>query len=122
MLQFVETLETNILAEIDALVNVTISKVVLGSVSVSNTVAFTGADSQAALAGQGALADVLQSGDVSSIFGSSFGTVAVSSVAKANATNPSEYPHTFVGWSATCLNTAHLWTPCDAQFVVLGVV
>lgn len=112
MLQFVETLETNIFAKIDALVNVTVTKVVLGSISVSNTVAFTGADSQAALAGQGALAAVLQSGDVSSIFGSSFGTVAVSAVVKANATNPSEYPHTFVGWSPTCPNMAHLWTPC----------
>ncbi len=85
-MQFVETLETNIFAKINALVNVTIAKVVLGSVSVTDSVAFTSADNQAALAGQGALAAVLQSGDVSSIFGTTFGTVAVSNVTQGNAT------------------------------------
>ncbi len=69
----------------------TINKVVLGSVSVSNSVAFTDADSADALAGQSALASVLQSGDVSSIFGTTFGTVTVSNVAQGNATNPSKF-------------------------------
>jgi hypothetical protein len=94
LLQFVTTLETNIFAKINALVNVTITKVVQGSVSVTNSAAFTGSNSAEALAGQSALADVLNSGDVSSIFGDSFGTVTVSGVTKGNATNPSECCYT----------------------------
>lgn len=84
------TLEANIFAKINALVNITITKVVQGSVSVTNSAAFTASDSADALAGQSALADVLSSGDVSSIFGDSFGTVTVSGVTKGNATNPSK--------------------------------
>jgi len=57
-LQFVNTLETNILTSIGSVVNVTITNVVLGSISVSNTIAFTAADSIAAAAGQTALAQV----------------------------------------------------------------
>lgn len=86
-LQFVNTLETNILTSIGSLVNVTITNVVLGSISVSNTIAFTDADSLAAAAGQTALAQALSSGDVS-LFGTTFGAVTVSNVKQANATNP----------------------------------
>ncbi|DBB09875.1 TPA: hypothetical protein ACH3X3_001488 [Trebouxia sp. C0006] len=85
--QFVNTLETNILTSIGSLVNVTITNVVLGSISVSNTIAFTDADSLAAAAGQTALAQALSSGDVS-LFGTTFGSVTVSNVKQANATNP----------------------------------
>jgi len=88
--QFINTLETNIFTQISAIVNVTITKVVLGSISVTNSIAFTGADSAAALAGQSALAKVLSSGDASSVFGTTFGSVAVSGVEQTNATNPSE--------------------------------
>ena len=91
------TLEANIFAQIDALVNVTISKVVLGSVSVSNSVAFTSSDSAAAQSGQSALALVLQSGDVSSIYGDTFGSVTVSNVTQGNATNPSKSEHASYG-------------------------
>lgn len=89
-LQFVNTLETNILTSIGSLVNVTITNVVLGSISVSNTIAFTDADSLAAAAGQTALAQALSSGDVS-LFGTTFGSVTVSNVKQANATNPGEW-------------------------------
>ena len=89
MLQFVNTLEANILTTIHAVTNVTITQVTTGSVIVANTVAFTGASNGAALAGQNALTSLLESSDVSSIFGTSFGTVTVSNVTKANSTNPS---------------------------------
>jgi small-conductance mechanosensitive channel len=89
-LQFVNTLETNILTSIGSVVNVTITNVVLGSISVSNTIAFTAADSIAAAAGQTALAQALSSGDVS-LFGTTFGPVTVSDVKQANATNPGEF-------------------------------
>lgn len=82
------------MTSIGSLVNVTISNVVLGSISVSNTIAFTAADSIAAAAGQTALAQALSSGDVS-LFGTTFGPVTVSGVKEANATNPGEFldPH-----------------------------
>lgn len=83
------TLEANIFAKISAIVNVTITKVVLGSVSVTNSVAFTSADTDEAIAGQSALAATLSSGDTT-IFGTSFGTVVVSNVTEGNSTNPSE--------------------------------
>ncbi len=120
LLQFVTTLETNIFAKINALVNVTITKVVQGSVSVTNSAAFTGSNSAEALAGQSALADVLNSGDVSSIFGDSFGTVTVSGVTKGNATNPSECCYTL--WQTSCaVSTSGL--PCQSRhsFALLTV-
>ena len=88
-MQFVSTLEANIEAQIGTPVNVIITSVVAGSVKVTNSVAFTGADSAAALAGQSALAAVLKSGDVS-IFGTTFGSVAVSGVTLTTAANPSK--------------------------------
>ncbi len=75
------------MTSIGSLVNVTINNVVLGSISVSNTIAFTAADSIVAAAGQTALAQALSSGDVS-LFGTTFGPVTVSDVKQANATNP----------------------------------
>ena len=92
-LQFVTTLEANIYAKIDALVNVTITNIAPGSIKVTNSVAFTSSNNAAALAGQSALASVLNSGDVSGIFGTSFGSVTVSSVALGPASNPSECLH-----------------------------
>ena len=94
-LQFIATLESNILTAIQQLVNVTITKVVAGSISVSSSIAFTTADAAAALEGQSALAAVLQSNDVSSIFGDSFGNVTVTGVSKGNTTNPSKPPSAF---------------------------
>ena len=92
-MQFVKTMEANILAEIKAVVSVVITQIVPGSVKVSSSIVFTGADSTAALAGASAVAAVLASGDVSTIVGTSFGTVDVSGVTQGNATNPSKSRH-----------------------------
>ena len=89
-LQFVTTLEANILSLLDVLTNVTIDTVTQGSVNVEDTISFTGSDSSAATSAQEALYTALTSGDTS-IFGSSFGTVTVSSVASTNSSNPSKY-------------------------------
>lgn len=75
------------------MVTVTILKIVAGSVQVTSSVAFTGADNTAAVAGQAALATVLTSGDSTAVFGSTFGTVAVSGVTAALAANPGESYH-----------------------------
>ncbi|KAL0026954.1 hypothetical protein WJX79_002500 [Trebouxia sp. C0005] len=85
--QFVSTLEANIFAKIDAIANVSITKVVTGSAVVTNSVAFTGADSNAASAEQTALYQMLASGQTT-IFGTSFGSVVVSNITQGNATNP----------------------------------
>ena len=95
------TLEANIFAKINALVNVTITSGAAGSIQVTNSVAFTSANSAAALAGQSALAAVLNSGDVSGIFGTSFGSVTVTGVALGTASNPSEWTHAYA--SAACM-------------------
>lgn len=86
-LRFTTTLESNIFKLLNALANVTIDSVVATSVSVTNTVAFTGADSTQASTAAAALVTALNSGDVS-VFGSSFGAVTVSGVTATNATNP----------------------------------
>ena len=62
----------------------------MGSIKVANTVAFTDADSASATDGQDAYFKVLNSGDVSSIFGDSFGPVTVTNVTKISTTNPSK--------------------------------
>ena len=92
VLQFIATMETNILAKIDAIVNVTITQVVSGSAVVTSSVAFTGADSTAASAERTALYQTLSSGDTT-IFGTSFGSVVVSNVTEGTANNPSKLLH-----------------------------
>lgn len=82
-------MEADIFAKINAIVNVTVSKVVLGSISVTNTVAFTSGNTADALAGQRALVTTLSSGDTT-MFGTTFGSVAVSNVTQGNTTNPSK--------------------------------
>ena len=82
-------MEANIFAKINAIVNVTVTKVVLGSISVTNTVAFTSGNTADALAGQRALVTTLSSGDTT-VFGTTFGSVAVSNVTQGNTTNPSK--------------------------------
>jgi hypothetical protein len=99
-LQFIATLESNILAAIQQLVNVTITKVVSGSISVSSSIAFTTA--AAALEGQSAQAAVLQSNDVSSIFGDSFGTVTVTGVSKGSTTSPYANMHVSLHLLSLC--------------------
>lgn len=91
ILQFIDTLEANILSAIGAVTNVTINSIKPGSIVVSNTIAFTEADSAAASQAQIAVLDALNSQDgVNALFGDSFGNVEVSNVAKATATNPSK--------------------------------
>lgn len=85
--QFVTVLEANIFAKINALVNVTITKVTSGSAIVENTVAFTSSDDAAAKAGQAALFQSLQARDTS-VFGATFGSVGVSSVTQGTTANP----------------------------------
>lgn len=82
-------MEANIFAKINAVVNVTVTKVVLGSISVTNTVAFTSDNTADALAGQSALVATLSSGDTT-IFGTTFGSVAVSNVTQGSTSNPSK--------------------------------
>lgn len=90
--QFVNTLQDNIYAELGEPCNVTIDSVTAGSIVVSDTIAFTGSDAAAANLAQGKLVNVLgSSAGVGAIFGKSFGDVAVSSVQSANATNPSKH-------------------------------
>lgn len=72
------------------LANVTINSVVASSVSVTDTISFTGADSTAATEARDALVTALSSGD-SSVFGTSFGSVTVSEVSSANSTNTGDY-------------------------------
>ena len=91
--QFISTLEANILAKLNAVTNVTINKVTPGSVNVDNSIKFTGADSSAAMAGQSSLAALLadsSANGVGSIYGTSFGNVVVANVTQTNSTNPSE--------------------------------
>ena len=89
LLQFVRVVQANIYAKINALVNVTITKVTTGSAIVENSVAFTSSDNSAAEAGRTALFQTLSSGDTS-VFGTTFGSVAVSNVTQTTTTNPSK--------------------------------
>ena len=89
VLQFILTLQTNIRAKINAIVNVNIDKVALGSILVTNTATFTDANSDTATAGQRALAKVLDSGDLTGIFGTQYGDVTVSNITTPYAGNPS---------------------------------
>ena len=86
LMQFVTTLEASILKLLDVLANVTVDSVVAGSVTVDDTISFSGADSTAATEARDALVTALSSGDTS-IFGTTFGTVTVSSVSSTNSTN-----------------------------------
>ena len=88
-LQFIATLESNIFKLLNALANVTIDSVVASSVKVGDTIAFTGSDSDAAAGARDALVTALNSGDTS-VFGTSFGSVAVSGVSATNSSNPSK--------------------------------
>ena len=88
LLQFCSTLEANILRVQGVVTNCTITSVVLGSVKVSNTLAFTGSDAAAAEAARNSVATALASTNTADYFGTSFGTVSVSDVASTNSANP----------------------------------
>lgn len=86
-------MEANIFATLRVVANVTINNVTPGSIKVDNSVAFTGADAAAAATAQtqfALLIDPKNANSLSSIYGTSFGTVTVSGVTKTNSTNPSK--------------------------------
>ena len=88
-MQFCTTLEANILIVQGVVTNCTITNVVLGSVKVSNTLAFTGSDSTAAEAARASVATALSSSNgAADYFGTSFGDVTVSDVQSTTTTNP----------------------------------
>ena len=88
VVQFTSTLEANILRVQGVVANCTVTKVELGSIKVSNTIAFPGADASAAAAARDSVATALSSSNVADYFGTSFGTVAVSDVQSTTAANP----------------------------------
>jgi len=91
--RYISTLEESILASLKVVSNVTIDSIKAGSVVVSNTVAFTGADGAAAATSLStALASNSNGGYVSTLFGSSFGSVTVdpASVSETTTTNPTK--------------------------------
>ena len=84
-LQFINTLQANILANLGVVSNVTINSVTKGSVLIDNTVAFTGADQSAAANAQAQLASLLATpSGISSVYGSGYGTVTVASISQEN--------------------------------------
>lgn len=87
-LQFCAVLEANILKVQGVVANCTITSVVLGSIRVSNTIAFTGSDPAAAEAARNSVATALSSSGTADYFGDSFGEVSVSNVATVTTFNP----------------------------------
>lgn len=89
VLQFVTTLETNIEKLSGSPVQVSIDSISAGSVKVASTVVFLNGNSSSAAAYQTAMTSGTAS---SSIFGTSFGAVAVdaSSVKPSTVANPSK--------------------------------
>ena len=92
-LQFINTLQANILLATGQVANATITKIETGSVKVSNTIAFTGNDTTAATAARDTVFSALSStssSDLTKIFGTSFGAVTVSSPQSTVSNNPSK--------------------------------
>ena len=92
MLQYCNDIQQGILAAYSVVSNCSVGTVSAGSVVVPTTVAFSGANSDAATKAQGLFASDLKSGSASQVFGSDFGTVTVaaSSVTTGNTANPSK--------------------------------
>lgn len=89
-LQFINTLQANILANLGVVSNVTVNSVTKGSVLVDNTVAFTGTDQSAAATAQTKLASLLGSPTgISSVYGTGYGTVTVASITPENTASKS---------------------------------
>ena len=87
-MQFILTLTTNIEKLSGSPVKVTVDSVSAGSIKIGTTVLFPSGDSSSA----STYTSALKSGDTSSVFGNSFGGIAVdaSSVETAAAANPSK--------------------------------
>lgn len=91
VLQFCNTIQANILSTLNVPSTCTITDVTPGSVKVANTVAFTGSDLEAATAAQKSLASKLETTEgITSVYGSGYGTVTVSSIKQDSVSNPSE--------------------------------
>lgn len=88
-LQFTSTLEANILKAQGVVANCTVTKVEAGSIKVSSTIAFPGADEEAAKTARDSVATALSSASVADYFGTSFGEVTVSNVQATTSANPS---------------------------------
>lgn len=88
LLQFCSVLAANILKAQGVVANCTVTNVVLGSVKVSNTLAFTGSDTAAAEAARDSVATALSSTDSTDYFGTTFGDVSVSDIATVTTANP----------------------------------
>ncbi len=88
-MQFVTTLTANIEKLSGSPVTVTVDNVASGSVTDATTVAFLSGDSSSA----SIYTSALKGGDAASVFGTSFGSVAVdtSSIKASTVVNPSEY-------------------------------
>ena len=86
--QFIATVVKNVEALSGSAVQVTIDSVTAGSVKVASTVVFLSGDSASASSYQAAIT----SGDPTSVFGSSFGAVAVdtSSIKASTVSNPGD--------------------------------
>ena len=81
-------LEANILKVQGVVANCTVTNVVLGSIKVSNTLAFTGSDTAAAEAARNSVATALSSSGTADYFGDSFGDVSISDVKTVTTLNP----------------------------------
>lgn len=88
--RFTSTLEANILRVQGVVANCTVTKVELGSIKVTNTIAFPGADEAAATAARDSVATALSSSNAVDYFGTSFGEVTVSNVETTTAANPAK--------------------------------
>ena len=88
-LQFTSTLEANILRAQGVVASCTVTKVEAGSIQVTNTIAFPGADEEAAKTARDSVAAALSSTSVVDYFGTTFGEVIVSNVQATTSANPS---------------------------------
>lgn len=121
-LQFIFTLQTNIRAKTNAIVNIKIDKVDLGSILVTNTATFTDANFDTAIAGQNALVKVLESGDLTGIFGTQYGDVTVDDVKRTDAANPSKPRTSYLPWFMAILQQVLLQPAQLLSHSYLGIL
>ncbi len=113
VLQFITTLETNIEKLSGSPVQVSIDSISAGSVKVASTVVFLNGNSNSAAAYQTAMTSGTAS---SSIFGTSFGAVAVdaSSVKPSTVANPSKA-------IIICLYSPEMHVGCHTQILLAAL-
>ena len=91
-MQYCNTIQEGILAAYSVVSNCSVGAAASGSVVVPTTVAFSGANEDAATNARDAFAADLKSGTVADVFGSDFGTITVDpdSVVAGTIANPSK--------------------------------